>query len=74
MKISQHHRPWPTSARSPVEPEALGKQDITVLADKGYYSRNDIKAVLDTGAVALVPKGDTSGADRKGLFNLSLFK
>lgn len=54
--------------------EALGKQDITVLADKGYYSRNDIKAVLDTGAVALVPKGDTSGADRKGLFNLSLFK
>jgi transposase len=54
--------------------EALGKEDITVLADKGYYSRSDIKAVLDTGAVALVPKGDTSGADRKGLFNLSLFK
>jgi hypothetical protein len=54
--------------------KALGKQDITVLADKGYYSRSDIKAVLDTGAVALVPKGDTSGADRKGLFNLSLFK
>jgi transposase len=54
--------------------EALAKEDITVLADKGYYSRSDIKAVLDTGAVALVPKGDTSGADRKGLFNLSLFK
>jgi transposase len=50
--------------------EALGKEDITVLADKGYYSRRDIKAVLDTSAVALVPKGDTSGADRKGLFNL----
>ncbi|EPB0057680.1 transposase, partial [Escherichia coli] len=28
----------------------------------------------DLGAVALVPKGDTSGADRKGLFNRSLFK
>ncbi|WP_445768716.1 IS1182 family transposase [Rheinheimera sp.] len=54
--------------------EAVGREDITVLADKGYYSRSDIKAVLDTGAVALVPKGDTSGADRKGLFNRALFK
>ncbi|MDX1539757.1 IS1182 family transposase [Arsukibacterium sp.] len=54
--------------------EAVGREDITVLADKGYYSRSDIKAVLDTGAVALVPKGDTSGADRKGLFNRSLFR
>ncbi len=54
--------------------EAVGKADITVLADKGYYSRGDIKATQDLGAVALVPKGDTSGADRKGLFNRSLFK
>ncbi|HAU5592546.1 TPA: IS1182 family transposase [Citrobacter amalonaticus] len=54
--------------------EAVGKSDITVLADKGYYSRGDIKATQDLGAVALVPKGDTSGADRKGLFNRSLFK
>lgn len=50
------------------------KAVITVLADKGYYSRGDIKATQDLGAVALVPKGDTSGADRKGLFNRSLFK
>ena len=28
----------------------------------------------DLGDVALAPKGDTSGADRKGLFNRSLFK
>ncbi|MDM2816062.1 IS1182 family transposase [Citrobacter sp. Cpo102] len=54
--------------------DAVGKADITVLADKGYYSRGDIKATQDLGAVALVPKGDTSGADRKGLFNRSLFK
>ncbi|WP_113632003.1 IS1182 family transposase [Pectobacterium peruviense] len=54
--------------------DAVGKADITVLADKGYYSRGDIKAAQDLGAVALVPKGDTSGADRKGLFNRSLFK
>lgn len=54
--------------------DAVGKVDITVLADKGYYSRSDIKAAQDLGAVALVPKGDTSGADRKSLFNRSLFK
>ncbi|ELI8098525.1 IS1182 family transposase [Yersinia enterocolitica] len=54
--------------------DAVGKTDITVLADKGYYSRSDIKAAQDLGAVALIPKGDTSGADRKGLFNRSLFK
>ena len=54
--------------------EAVGRENITVLADKGYYSRSDIKAVLDTGAAALVPKGDTSGANRKGLFNRSLFR
>lgn len=54
--------------------EAVGQTDITILADKGYYSRSDIKAAQDLGAVALVPKGDTSGADRKGLFNRALFK
>ncbi|HFZ0983045.1 TPA: IS1182 family transposase [Klebsiella aerogenes] len=54
--------------------EAVGGADITVLADKGYYSRSDIKAVLDSGAMALVPKGDTSGSDRKGLYNRSMFK
>ncbi len=54
--------------------EAVGRVDITVLADKGYYSRSDIKTVLDSGAVALVPKGDTSGAERKGLYNRSMFR
>ena len=52
----------------------MGKADITALADKGYYSRGDIKSTQDLGAVAVVPKGDTSDADRKGLFNRSLFK
>ena len=54
--------------------KAVGRKDITVLADKGYYSRSDIKTVLDSGAVALVPKGDTSGAERKGLYNRSMFR
>lgn len=54
--------------------KAVGRKDITVLADKGYYSRSDIKTVLDSGAVALVPKGDISGAERNGLCNRSIFR
>ena len=54
--------------------EALDRKDITVIADKGYFSRNDIKAAQDLGATALVPQIDTSGSKKKGIFNKSLFK
>tara|TARA_Y100000034_G_scaffold10687_1_gene11186 strand:- start:687 stop:2120 length:1434 start_codon:yes stop_codon:yes gene_type:complete len=54
--------------------QALGKHDITVIADKGYFSRLDIKATEDTGATALVPQVDTSGSKAKAIFNKSLFK
>jgi transposase/NACalpha-BTF3-like transcription factor len=54
--------------------EALDRKDITVIADKGYFSRNDIKAAQDLGATALVPHTDTSGSKKKGIFNKSLFK
>ena len=54
--------------------KALDRKDITVIADKGYFSRNDIKATQDVGATALVPQTDTSGSKKKGIFNKSLFK
>jgi len=54
--------------------QALNRTDITVLADKGYYSRKDVKASLDLGANPLVPKTDTSGNSKKGLFTRSQFK
>lgn len=54
--------------------QALNRTDITVLADKGYYSRKDVKATLDLGANPLVPKTDTSGNAKKGLFTRSQFK
>ena len=54
--------------------QALNRTDITVLADKGYYSRKDVKATLDLGANPLVPKTDTSGNSKKGLFTRSQFK
>jgi len=53
---------------------ALGQDAVTVLADKGYYSGLDIKATQDAGMTPLVPKGDTSGSDKKGIFNRSRFK
>jgi hypothetical protein len=41
--------------------QALKKKAITVIADKGYFSRNDIKATQDLGAESNVPQTDTSG-------------
>ena len=54
--------------------EVMKKTDITVLADKGYFSRLDIKASHDVGITANVPQTDTSGSARKGIFNKSLFR
>jgi hypothetical protein len=53
---------------------ALGQKEVTVIADKGYYSGPDIKDTQDAGMTALVPKGDTSASEKKGIFNRSRFK
>ena len=53
---------------------ALKEKKITVIADKGYYSGVDIKNSQDKGMAVLVPKGDTSASEKKGIFNRSLFK
>lgn len=45
-----------------------------MLADKGYFSRNDIKNAYDQGITVNVPQTDTSGSKSKGIFNKSLFK
>jgi transposase len=52
---------------------ALKRKDLTVIADKGYFSGQDIKDTQDAGMTPLVPKGDTSGSDKKGIFNRSKF-
>lgn len=54
--------------------EALGKKKITVLADKGYFSGNDIKDTMDAGMTPLVPKSDRSSSKKKGIFHRSEFK
>ena len=53
---------------------ALENKEVTVIADKGYYSGQDIKDTQDAGMTVLVPKGDTSGREKKGIFNRSRFK
>ena len=53
---------------------ALGQEAITTIADKGYYGGQDIKNTQDAGMTPLVPKGDTSGSEKKGIFNRSQFQ
>lgn len=54
--------------------EVLQDKAITVMADKGYFNGPDIKATQDAGMTPLVSKGDTSGSEKKGIFNRSRFQ
>jgi transposase len=49
--------------------EALGTQKLTAIADRGYYSGEEIKACDDAGIVALVPKVLTSNSRAEGRFD-----
>ena len=53
---------------------ATGINEIRVLADKGYFSSEDIVDAQDAGMTLLVPGIDTSGSEKKGILNKSLFK
>ncbi len=54
--------------------DALNNKELTVLADRGYYSGLDIKDSEDAGLKVLVPSSDTSASEKKGIFNRSKFK
>jgi len=41
------------------------RKDLTVSADKGYFSGKDIKDTQEAGMTPLVPKVDTSGIQEK---------
>src|SRR6185312_828902 len=53
--------------------EALGSQEFTALADRGYYSGEEIKACDDAGIVPLVPKVFTSNSKAEGRYDKSDF-
>ena len=48
--------------------EAIGWEEVTVLADRGYYAGEEVLACEGTGVLPCVPKTQTSGHARRGLF------
>jgi hypothetical protein len=46
--------------------EALGTEKLTAIADRGYYSGEQIKACDDAGIVPLIPKNFTSTSRAEG--------
>lgn len=45
----------------------LQREDLHILADKGYFSALEILACHKAGITATVPRSDTSGARSKGI-------
>ena len=48
--------------------EALGRDDLHAIADKGYFSGTEILACREAGITTTVPRPDTSGNRGKGMF------
>jgi len=48
--------------------QAVGREEITVLADRGYFSGDQVLACEGTGVLPCVPKTLTSSSARRGLF------
>jgi len=48
--------------------EAIGTNNLTVVADRGYYNGTEIKACEDAGIKTYLPKCQTSNNQARGLF------
>jgi transposase len=49
--------------------EATGHEELTVLADRGYYDGEEVLACEGTGVLPCVPKTQTSNNPNRGLFS-----
>jgi Transposase DDE domain len=49
--------------------EAMGQEEITALADRGYYKGEEVLALEGTGVLPCVPKTQTSNNPNRGLFS-----
>ena len=49
--------------------EATGNEEITALADRGYYDSEEVLACEGTGVLPYVPKTQTSNNPNRGLFS-----
>ena len=61
--------PMGTQART-----EMGIKDLEVIADRGYYKSQEIKACEDAGLMPYVPKSHTSNNKARGLFDKSDFR
>jgi transposase len=48
--------------------QAIGAEEVVVLADRGYYNGDEVLACEGTGILPAMPRADTSGRAKKGLF------
>ena len=48
--------------------KALGRKEVQVIADKGYFSGTQIFSCHEAGVSVTVPRPETSGNRRKGKF------
>ena len=53
--------------------EASGCEEVTVLADRGYYNGDEVLACKGTGILPVIPKTQTSGNPKRGLFTVADF-
>ena len=53
--------------------EATGCEKVTVLADRGYYNGDEVLACEGTGILPVIPKTQTSGNAKRGLFTVANF-
>jgi hypothetical protein len=54
--------------------QVLGAETLEVVADKGYYSGEEIKKCEDHGIVTYIPKADVSSKLKKELFTKEEFR
>jgi transposase len=53
--------------------DATGCEEVIVLADRGYYNGEEVLACEGTGVLPCVPKTQTSGNAKRGLFTVQDF-
>ena len=53
--------------------KASGCEEVTVLADRGYYNGDEVLACEGTGILPVIPKTQTSGNAKRGLFTVADF-
>ena len=53
--------------------KVMGTEDLTVVADRGYYNGEELLSCHEAGITTYVPNASTSGALAAGRFNRSEF-